>query len=251
MLRRLALAGLGCLSLLVSASGSAAALSQSHAWSPDRLIPRAGSMSDTRTIADAGSDFTITELSVTVGITHAPIGDLTLSLAGPAGTVVELMDKPGDADQALDGIADEYDIDLGDDIASGTTAQMLADQRVTFDDAAGSTVGQHVTATNAGTGDTISGTFRPSGESGLGSFAGRSLDGPWTLIAQDAGDPAAPASNSLDYWRIEASGDPGNAAPSPSAISVSLTLAAGFMLLRPRRTSSGASSPRRGASPAR
>ncbi|WP_207785472.1 proprotein convertase P-domain-containing protein, partial [Flagellimonas aquimarina] len=92
---------------------------------------------------------TITDVNVTINITHTWDSDLDISLRSPAGTTVNLSDDNG-------GSGDNY-------------------TNTVFDDAAG-------TAITAG-GAPFTGTFRPEGN--LSDFIGEDPSGTWTLIIFD------------------------------------------------------------------
>lgn len=95
-----------------------------------------------------------------VGLQHTWVGDLTLRLISPSGTVVTLMSAPGG------------NLNFGQNFCN------------TLLDDAGTTSIQ-----NIGTGGTYSGTFRPA--SPLAAFIGENANGNWTLQVIDSSTPDA------------------------------------------------------------
>ncbi|MFM7076088.1 MAG: S8 family serine peptidase, partial [Planctomycetaceae bacterium] len=123
------------------------------------------------TIDVAGPPRAITDLDVTVSLTHTFVGDLTLRLVAPDGTPVLLARQRGVAGQAY----------------SATI----------FDDEATTTIGAGAAP--------FTGRFRP--ESPLSLLDGRSANGRWTLeVADDGpGDSGTLASWSLTFATAEPS----------------------------------------------
>lgn len=114
---------------------------------PDAAGAASGTVvSDIQVACDLAS---ITDLDVTVNIDHANVGDLSLRLEGPDGTVVRLVDRRGGSGNHL-------------------TATV-------FDD-------QATTAISAGAAP-FTGHFRP--EDALSAFNGTNPNGTWRLIIQD------------------------------------------------------------------
>lgn len=119
-------------------------------------------------------DLVLTDVNVNLEIRHSWVGDLKVELRSPAGTIVTLLDRPGDP----------ADLSGCDD----------ADMIVTFDDASTYDLESHC----AGTNPWYSGTAAPF--SPLSAFLGESTQGTWTLLVSDrtAGDTGSLVSWSLD-----------------------------------------------------
>ena len=117
-------------------------------------------------------NITITDLNVSVGISHGWVGDLSVSLLhGDTGTAIDLIDQVGvpasgfgcsgdDIDATLD---DEATLPAEDECASGTPA--------------------------------VGGSLLPN--VALGAFDGENIGGTWTLTVKDL---SAGVSGSLDSW---------------------------------------------------
>ena len=123
----------------------------------------------TSTLTVAGGDFNITDVNVSLDISHSWDSDLTISLTSPAGTTVVLSDGNGN----------------GDDNYTNTV----------FDDAA-------ATAITAGSAP-FTGSFQPEGS--LASFNGETLLGDWILTVVDGASGDGGAINS---WSIDICGSP-------------------------------------------
>jgi len=100
-------------------------------------------------VAVAGTTANITDLDVTVNLTHTWIGDVVLTLRSPTGTVITLINQRGSS---------------GDNLTN-----------TIFDDQASSAI-------TSGTAP-FTGRFRP--ETALSGFNGQSANGNWTLNASD------------------------------------------------------------------
>ena len=102
---------------------------------------------------------TITDLNVTLKVTHTWVGDLVFQLTKVGGPTVTFVDRPG-VPTSVNGCGNN-DIDA------------------TLDDEAGSPVETQCAATTP----TISGTFSPNNP--LSAFDGQALNGTWRLSVQD------------------------------------------------------------------
>ena len=126
-----------------------------------RDLPDSGAVQEvTAEIALAGS---VTDVNVTIDVTHSWIADLRIWLRSPAGTEIRLMWRRGGGGDDLDG--------------------------TTFDDEAAQSI------TDGGA--PFAGSFRP--EDPLSTFDGEVAAGTWTLRVWDA---EAGDTGSLDAWRI-------------------------------------------------
>ncbi|WP_255571282.1 proprotein convertase P-domain-containing protein, partial [Halomarinibacterium sedimenti] len=110
---------------------------------------------------DVTDDFIITDLNVDVNISHTWVGDVIVTLESPSGTMVTIIDRPGDITAPPDGCA-------GDNIVA------------TLDDEAATPVEDECAA---GT-PTINGSFIPNNP--LSAFDGESTLGTWTMTVEDA-----------------------------------------------------------------
>ena len=113
-------------------------------------------VASTLEIASGGS---LTDVDVRVDVSHTFVGDLAITLESPAGTVVQLLDRPGVSGSGF-GCGDE-------------------DMDVTFDDGASLDPESHC----AGTVPWLSGSALPTGD--LADFDGESPVGTWTLTVSD------------------------------------------------------------------
>lgn len=129
----------------------------------------------------------IMDLKLVVGMTHAWVGDLTIKLRSPAGTVVTVLSRPGVVETADDGTA-----------TGGDSSNLSSVYPITFDDNAASMksaedMGNAIANTQA-VGDPATlepSNFIPSSGAALpgtlASFNGQSLVGTWTLYVGDGG----------------------------------------------------------------
>ncbi|MBT8447767.1 MAG: thrombospondin type 3 repeat-containing protein [Gammaproteobacteria bacterium] len=131
-------------------------------------IPDAGATSDTLTLPSGGQ---ITDLDVSLLVSHTYIGDLAFTLTHEdTGTSVALIDRPG--------------------VPGSTFGCSLDDIDAVLDDAAGTPV-EGVCSGNPA----ISGTFSPNEP--LSAFNGEDLSGTWRL---DASDAVGQDAGTLDQW---------------------------------------------------
>ncbi len=124
-------------------------------------LPFGGAPTVVTSTIDVTDDFIITDLDVDVDISHTWVGDIIVTLESPSGTVVTIIDRPGDITSPPDGCA-------GDNIVA------------TLDDEAATPVEDEC---DAGT-PTISGSFIPNNP--LSAFDGESTLGTWTMTVEDA-----------------------------------------------------------------
>jgi hypothetical protein len=113
-----------------------------------------GAVSDVQVSFD-GDSCTSAAGATTVGLDHSWVGDLVINLTSPAGTTVNLMNRPGGANNSANNFC-------------GTV----------LSDAAGTSI-QGITVPQA----PFTGTFRPN--SPLAAFKGQNGDGTWVLSASD------------------------------------------------------------------
>ncbi len=112
------------------------------------------------TIVTINTGDPITSVIVDVDITHTYVGDLTITLTSPSGTVITLGNEPSGGSCG------------GNDLT------------VTFDDAATNTAADYIGT--CGNAPAISGAYQPADP--LSTFAGESAAGVWTLcVVDDAG----------------------------------------------------------------
>ncbi len=141
-----------------------------------------GTVSSQRSISEV--DF-ITDLDVRLDLTHAYVGDLSVTLEHVStGTVVNLIDRPADGACS------------GDDIL------------VTLDDEAALPVADQC----ASPPPALGGSLRP--EAPLSAFDGERLDGTWRLWVTDS---AAGDSGTLNEWCLDAALDEADYLPLSSA----------------------------------
>jgi outer membrane autotransporter protein len=119
----------------------------------------------------------ITDVNVDVDINHTWVGDLTVSVESPDGTVVRLIDRPG---VPPGGVGNSDDL-------SGT---------YTFDDAAGQVISE-----NSGLVTIPAGTYQVDQTTGdaLADFNGEAPSGTWTLSVTD---PELFDIGTLNFWRL-------------------------------------------------
>jgi subtilisin-like proprotein convertase family protein len=108
-----------------------------------------------------GTSCTTAAGATTVGLDHTWVGDLTIKLKSPAGTIVTLMNSPGGVANSGHNFCNTV---LDDDGAGGLSPSI-----------------QSVTPSQA----PYTGTFSPA--SPLSAFDGQAANGTWTLIVTDSG----------------------------------------------------------------
>ncbi|MBZ0267849.1 proprotein convertase P-domain-containing protein, partial [bacterium] len=163
-------------------------------------IPDEGSGTLAHTF-EVGDDVILTDLDVDLEIRHTWVGDAKVELKSPAGTVVTLLDRPGDPG-----------------FPSGCDD---ADMIVTFDDDSAVDLENHC----EGASPWYVGTAAPF--SPLAAFVGESTQGTWTLMVTDM---ASGDTGSLQSWGLVATppisgvctpctavtGTPGPLVPTPA-----------------------------------
>ena len=161
-------------------------------------------VSDTRTVAE---DALISDLNVSVKITHGWVGDLGVRLQHvDTGTAVDLIDQPGVPTSSFGCSGDDIDATLDDEAAAAAEDAC----------AAGSPA--------------IGGELVPN--AALSLFNGQNLAGSWTLTALDS---SLGVSGTLDEWCLVVNDPP----PPPGAPSVEL------IVYRPQSEAYGAPLQRR------
>ncbi len=143
-------------------------------------------------------DFVITDVKVSMEVSHTWIGDLNAILTSPGGLNVSLFDQPGVP---------------GSQYGCGEDNLLL-----TFDDAASNTA-DDLEGTCETSGTAISGTFQPI--DAMSIFEGQSSMGAWDLEMSDAFDQDGGA---LETWSLEIC-FAAPAAAAPSLINNTLTVA--------------------------
>lgn len=204
----------GCAALVFT---SAAGAQVSQSYSSSVLTPVTGAIHDPTDATGAnynGSLATMLGLSltvpdapgpiqsvyITVNIEHTFVGDLTIKLVSPTGTIVTVLNRPGS------GAPDDGSAIGG----AGASANLSVAIPIAFDDA----ISQSAEDMGFGLGgdDIIGGEFSPDNDAatgvgpftdaGLGSFsafAGENPVGTWTLYVADSG---AYNTGYLQKWRL-------------------------------------------------
>ncbi|HEU4662511.1 MAG TPA: proprotein convertase P-domain-containing protein, partial [Dokdonella sp.] len=140
---------------------------------------------------------TVTHISITTGLTHTWLGDITLKLISPTGTVLGVFSRPGAADAADDGGAGGF----GDD------SELVSANPLNFDDAlAGDpeTLGSTLGDTQAACRDDAICDYHANpgpvvGVPNFAGFNGELASGTWNLCG---GDSANADTGSIDGWSI-------------------------------------------------
>ena len=166
----------------------------------------------------------ITDIDVTIGMSHIWIGDLVIKLVSPGGTVLTLLSRPGFAELVDDGTG-----------CCGDSSDLAFAWAITYDDASlndaelmGSTIfGGDIV------GDPANGSpnnYFPNPGAGpgvaLSDFNGLNALGSWTLYI---GDSAFLATGTLDRWSLTIT-----TIPAPGALA--LLGMAGLVSRRRRRS---------------
>jgi subtilisin-like proprotein convertase family protein len=180
---------------------------------------------------------TITDVNVTLAIAHTWVGDLTIKLKSPTGTVVTLLNRPGlftpDDGSEVGGdssnLSASFPITFDDQIIGGTSAEdmgaTLLDNEIIGD---GSSPSGYIPAADAFFGESLL--------DGLASFNGETAGGLWMLYI---GDSAAGEVGSLDSWSLTITTERTSAVPEAStALLGSMALAALAARVSARRRSS-------------
>ena len=129
-----------------------------------------GSMTcQTINVADPGL---IDDVDVVLGVNHSWVGDMTVKVVSPAGTVVTVMSRPGFAEPADDGT-----------LCCGDSSNIVDTSPVTFDDSAA------VSAEDMGS--TIAGGFFVCQDDGICNYSSFPDTGPGTNLDDFDGEPAA------------------------------------------------------------
>lgn len=146
-----------------------------------------------------GSFGEVDEAVVRIAATHTSIGDLTIKLRSPAGTVVTLVSRPG---------ADEPADDGSNDSLTGDSSNLNAADPVTFVQSAATEaeeMGASLTSTQVVCRDDGVCSFNPNAGSATTSddlataFDGESGTGTWTLCI---GDSLTGDAGTLDSWSL-------------------------------------------------
>jgi len=183
-----------------------------------------GTASDFIVVGDDGfGGNIITDIDVTIGISHTWIGDLVIKLVSPDGTVLTLLSRPGFAEVA----------DNGEDCC-GDSSNFGFDFLITYDDASpndAELMGGSI-ADAAFVGDPANGSpnnYFPNPGAGPGAalsdFNGQNAVGNWTLYV---GDSFAADTGILDAWSMSIT-----TIPAPGALA--LLGLAGLVSRRRRR----------------
>lgn len=164
---------------------------------PDNLYDGTlGSMSSSTIVVPSVGADTITGLTVDVGMSHTWVGDLTIKLVSPSGSLLTLLNRPGIPDGPDDGST-----------CCGDSSNLSAANLITYDDAA-STSAELLGAAQPSSNDIIpAGSYIPApdgaaGLANLAGFIGENAVGTWTLYI---GDGAGGDVGTLDFWRLNIS----------------------------------------------
>lgn len=218
----------------ITNAAPAALISGTSAPGPARAIPDDGYTGALTFPSVISSSITLTapqnepfvgDVAVTVAIDHSFVGDLTIHLQAPNGTVITLVNRPGLGGNPNDGTG-----------VGGDSSNLSAAFPITFLDNAPS----GMTAEQMGLGlssSDIIGQIGPNnfspfpdgahGNQTLAALSGRLAAGTWTL---HIGDSAAGATGSLTSWSISIN----TVVPTPGSLAI-LGLA-GLTARRRRRT---------------
>jgi subtilisin-like proprotein convertase family protein len=155
-------------------SGRSGAFTRSYATA--FAIPDNATSAGVRSTLDVGSHGRVGALRVTLAGTHPWIGDLHATLTSPAGTTVDLMERPG--------------IDTTGYFSRG---DLVASAPLIFDDAGPQPIQEVADANGA-----VSGPWEPNQP--LARFAGEDRAGTWTLRITDL---AQGDTGTLSSWSLE------------------------------------------------
>lgn len=154
--------------------------------SPEVAIPDDtydGSLGSMACLDVPGSNVTITDLNVVVGVSHTWAGDLTIKLVSPTTEILTLMSRPGLAETADDG-----------NDCCGDSSNLDFNSPVTFDDA-GAVSAEDMGASLGSSDDVICQddgvcTFFPFPDTGPGTnlaqFNGQNGSGTWQVCVGDS-----------------------------------------------------------------
>jgi subtilisin-like proprotein convertase family protein len=149
-------------------------------------------------LANVTAGRVVTHVTVEVALDHTWVGDLTIKLRSPAGTVLTLLNRPGST-------AD----DNGPDAPSGDSSNLNQQTPISFDDRyeteaeeMGFGLGDNgvVCATNALCHFNPSPDTAASAASFAAAFNGQLANGQWTLLVSDS---AFDDTGSWDSWRLQ------------------------------------------------
>ena len=133
----------------------------------------------------------VEKVTVSVSMSHTWIGDLTINLRGPTGTIVTLMSRPGFAEPSDDGTG-----------CCGDSSNLIFDNLITFDDDA-ATSAETMGGAQDGSTAIPAGSFFPFADSAggpmLAGFDGLASIGIWTLYI---GDSEALDEGVLNSWTL-------------------------------------------------
>jgi subtilisin-like proprotein convertase family protein len=157
-----------------------------------------GSMTpSTINVAAVGTEQVISDVTVTIALDHTFVGDLTIKLQSPSGTIVTLLNRPGlfTADNGVQ--------------TGGDSSNLSASFPITYDDAASDSaedMGQGL-LDNEVIGDPGNGspdTYVPDADGAnndfFATFKGENPNGTWTLYIADS---APGATGALQQWSLE------------------------------------------------
>jgi subtilisin-like proprotein convertase family protein len=129
---------------------------------------------------------TIQDVNVTLGINHTWIGDLTLKLRSPAGTLITLVSRPGVLEAADDG---------SDTTGAGDSSNLSESFPITFDNSQASsaeTMGSVISTSQTVCQDDSQCAFAPNPGAAspgtLNSFNGQNAAGTWIFYVGDSGE---------------------------------------------------------------
>lgn len=160
-----------------------------------------GSMLCNTLAVPSGGGDTVASVTVNVAMVHSFVGDLTIKLISPTGSVVTLVSRPGVIETADDG---------NDTAGFGENSNLAIANPLLYDDAAPNPAEQMgKIPSDLATGDTICAfagspcTYAPSPGAAtagnLASLAGQNKVGNWQLCI---GDSASQDTGTLDGWTL-------------------------------------------------
>ena len=185
-----------------------------------------------RTINQGGGG-TVQDASVTVAIEHTWVGDLTIKLESPAGTVATMLSRPGAAEASDDGagppFGDSSDLALSSPITFSTTDGL-------FD---AETMGASIPGSGVVCADDGECLFTPNPDSASDSgdlaalFDGEDPSGDWRLCVGDSagGDTGNLGDVTLDLVILGTPPPPPPPPPVPEATPVPTTNLLGLLVL--------------------
>jgi len=143
---------------------------------------------------------TLAEAYVSFGVDHTFVGDLTMKLYSPAGTVITLFSRPGIAEAADDGSTPTGQNGFPANLSKAYVVSIL-DGAAHDAEQMGNGLGDDQTVANfmIGVPDQYAPNHGSAPAGTLNALIGESPVGRWTLCA---GDAVVGDSGKIDYWRL-------------------------------------------------